>query len=142
MTRRGGGKRLARKRRERKYDALRGTLILPDHPRKSLGLLQRELHGKSSDRWNVIARHARRNADRHVVRCTPGPEESQTHAPSIGKVVYDTQRKAQLCAQQLSEVTQRTYVQRAYPCGRGENGGEHWHLTTRPYLDGEVMNDD
>jgi hypothetical protein len=96
-------------------------------------------------RREVVLKYARRNATGHVVRCTPGPDDDLRER-SIGKVVYDTRRSANRCARVLNtspyEATNRR-EQRAYPCTRGESENhEHWHLTSRTYLDGEVIADD
>jgi len=113
-----------------------------NHARTGLQSVRHEL-GKTP-RWHVnktaiIKRFARLNADDHVIRCTPGPGES-FQAPSIGKVAYDTEKAALRCTAEIAktELTQKPI--KAYPCSRGEVGNEvHWHITSRGYLDGEVL---
>lgn len=101
--------------------------------------LRHELHGNPRERDAIIRRYARLNTQRHIVRCTPGSDEDQRNALSIGKVTYDTRQDAARCATRLNELGCEGLIQKPYPCGRGEDGGEHWHLTSRDYLDNEVM---
>lgn len=98
-------------------------------------------------RWHVnktaiIQRFARVNADDHIVRCTPGPKES-FNAPSVGKVVYDSEKAALTCSAEIAKTELGAKPVKAYACGRGELDDQiHWHVTSRGYLDGEVLNDE
>lgn len=107
--------------------------------RLNLRSLQYEMQGQPRHRDQIIRQHARQNADGYVVRCTPGPNDDQGNTPSIGKVVYNTRRDAERCAEKVNRLGGRIRPQRAYECTRDDYAPSHWHLTSRSYLDGEVF---
>lgn len=119
--------------------------IAQQHARTGLQGVRHELG--MTRRWHIsktaiIKRFARINADDHVVRCTPGPEES-FNAQSIGKVVYNSEKAALRCSAEIAKTELGARPVKAYACGRGEVEDQmHWHITSRSYLDGEVLSNE
>lgn len=103
--------------------------------RRHLAQIRKQLYpsGLSAERRLVIAgTWALRNADGHVVRCTPTPNE-HGFAYSLGKVAYATRADAEACAEQMVMNSNESdpKMNQAYEC---DNGERHWHLTSRDQL--------
>lgn len=81
----------------------------------------------------IVKRHARVDANGHVVHCyaARGMREHRD-GRSSGKVVYDSEQAALGAAKEFQD--SGLVPHNAYPChrqwDRDEIGHEHWHLTT------------
>ena len=83
-------------------------------------------------RLQIVAGWAMRNADGHIVRCTPEWVGRGTPT-SLAKPAYATREDAESCAMEFALNTYtwndepEPHVHRAYLC---THGVEHWHLTS------------
>lgn len=98
--------------------------------------IERDLHRQQSGTAprDIIARHARLQANGKPVRCTPSRAAVASDDPlgldSYKKVVFDTAEKARECAAELATVLDPSVVARyVYPCRRSRTG--HVHLTSK-----------